>query len=126
MKNFFLIISIVISAIACSDNPEKKGTINYAFSDTKVEFAQLARALYDPCPAEILCQTVLLRKGTQIPSFPFAHINDVIGIYVYDKERFDADTGVLVAKWNCDFHKRDEDDCLTVEQLNELLEPYTK
>ena len=126
MKKWYLLAALA-ALTACSDKAEKQGSVNYAFSPRITEQMQIVNSLLGPCPGDAFCQTVLLREGAKIPTFPVSSINDIVGIYAYDKDRFEP----LDTAWNCAYlapedAKSWESDCLTVERANELLVPYVK
>ena len=122
-----LIPTLFALLVACSGGQKKVGSVYYAFTPQTTNYGELARALFKPCPGQTFCQTVLLRKGAKIPDYPLRSIDDLVGIYAYDKDRFEP----LDTAWNCAYlapenTKSWESDCLTVERANELLAPYVK
>lgn len=127
MKKWYLLAALA-ALTACSDGQKKVGSVYYAFT-AKTDYVALLNALLGPCPGDAFCQTVLLREGAKVPTFPVRSIDDIIGIYVYDQPRFNQER--LVYQWNCarlpadeaEAHKKE---CLTVERANELLAPYVK
>ena len=126
MKKWYLLAALA-ALTACSGGGKKIGSVNYAFAPQTTNYGELARALFKPCPGQTFCQTVLLREGTKIPDYPLRSIDDLVGIYAYDKDRFEP----LDTAWNCAYlapedAKSWESDCLTVERANELLAPYVK
>lgn len=118
MKLYLLAALILLTA--CSDN-KTEGSLHYRFEATNADASTLANALYKPCPGDSYCQTLLLRKGAKIPQFPVSNLNDIIGIYIYDKARFDP----MKVRWNCSYRNIGTE-CLNVEELNEWVAPYLK
>lgn len=126
MKKWYLLAALAALS-ACSDKAEKQGSVHYAFTLKDSPFSKHIDALLHPCPGDAFCQTVLLREGTKIPDYPLRSIDDLVGIYAYDKDRFEP----LDTAWNCAYlapenTKSWESDCLTVERANELLALYVK
>lgn len=126
MKKWYLLAALAALS-ACSDKAEKQGSVHYAFTPKDSSFSKHIDALLHPCPGDAFCQTVLLREGTKIPDYPLRSIDDLVGIYAYDKGRFKP----MEIAWNCSWLPADEatargKDCLTVERANELLAPYVK
>lgn len=115
-----LLPGMLLLITACSEN-KTEGSLHYRFTDINSAAITLANALYGPCPAESYCQTLLLRKGGKIPQFPTNSLNDIIGIYAYDKARFEP----LIVRWNCKYRNIGTE-CLSVEQLNDIIMPYIK
>lgn len=134
-----LISTLFVMLAACSgerSSEQNTGRIKHSHMNPGEPTWKMSNDVRIPCSTlqdkELPCASVLLKEGASTPKYPLTSIEDVLVVYIYDPALANPaqSGGKRRQPWtirsNCELLPSEKDSglCLSVEDANNLLEPF--